>query len=349
MGVTAPTVSKAVAHLLRSGLLEEVGIAPRDRAGRPFTVYRLARGSKRVVGVLVGVQHCIVVAAGLDGMIDDTQTVQFDTPRTYAGLIKALARAISRHPRGVGTMGIGISVPGEVDVAQQKVIFSPNLHFLNGHSPSRDLQRQLGIRAVLVHDTAASALAEQLHGAGRDMSDFVRIGIYEGFGVSIVSGGKLLHGARGLAGELGHITVDLEGERCGCGNRGCLETVATDAAFARLVSGRLGRKLQVEEIVARSRSGDLDVRQDLDRTLTWLSVGLAAAINLFNPQAILLTSRMLDADEGAFDRLKEMTAARALKAMADDCQIVRVNENVRQGVIAAIVSHLTDTLGPTMR
>ena len=373
MGVTAPTVSKAVASLVRAGLLEEVGVTPqRDaRAGRPFAMYRLASGSARVIGAMVAVRQCTVVAAGLDGVIDETNTVRFNTPATYPALLEALARAAaalglppapcrsrgsraalpSRGPSrrgGPSTFGMGISVPGEIDTATGYVLFSPNLHMLNGKSPAEDLASRLGIPAVLVHDTVASALAEQQHGAARDLSDFVHIGIYEGFGVSVMTGGRLLEGSRGLAGELGHITVERDGQRCGCGNRGCLETVATDAAFARLVGKRVGKKLEVEEIVARAASGDLDVRAELDQTLDWLAVGLAAAINLFNPQAILLTSRMLDADPRAFDRLKAMTAAHALKAMADDCRILRVRENVRQGVVAAIISHLTHSLGPAV-
>lgn len=350
MGVTAPTVSKAVAHLLAAGLLEEVGLARFERAGRPVVVYRLARGSVRVLGVLVGVRECVVMVAGLDGVVDDTQTVRFDMPGTYSELISRTAEALLplSDQSGVTTLGVGLGIPGELDVAAQKVLLSPNLHILNGKSPGRDLQKRLGVPVRLVHDTIASALAEQQHGAARDLTDFVRIGIYEGFGVSVVSGGRLLQGHRGLAGELGHIAVNPDGELCGCGNRGCLETVATDAAFARMVSRRVKRQLTIEQVVDGARRKELDVARELDETLGWLAVGLAAAINLFNPQAILLTSRMLDADAKAFDRLKAMTISRAMKAMAQDCRIIRVEENVRQGIIAATISHIIKGLGPTV-
>jgi N-acetylglucosamine repressor len=349
MGVSAPTVSKAVAHLLRAGFLEEVGITPLGGAGRPVVVYQVARGSARVIGVAVGVRQCTVVAAGLDGQLDDRSRTTFDTPDSYPALIDAICRTVKQLARqkGITMRGVGISVPGETDVREQKVLLSPNLHILNGRSPGEDVRRRLGIETCLVHDVVGSCLAERQYGHARDLTDFVRIGVYEGFGVSVVTGGRLLEGARGLAAELGHVTVDLNGLPCGCGNRGCLETVATDAAFARLVSRKLGRTMQVEEVVAQARSGKIDIREQLDQTLAYLAVGLAAAINLFNPEAILLTSRMLDAAPDAFDRLQQMARARALKPAADGCRILRVEPVVGQGAVAAIIQQLTEALGPT--
>jgi N-acetylglucosamine repressor len=348
MGVSAPTVSKAVAHLLDAGFLEEVGTAPVGGAGRPVVVYRLARGRAQVLGATIGVRSCTVVAAGLDGKIDDAATLSFPTPKTYAALIAALADAArQRMPRrDVTTLGLGVSAPGEIDARSQRVLLSPNLRMLDGQSPGHDLGQKLGIEVTLVHDTVGSGLAEQHYGVARDVTDFVRIGVLEAFGVSVVSGGRLVAGRRGLAGELGHVTVDLDGAPCGCGNRGCLETVATDAAFARAVSRRLGRKLEIEDVLRLARGGEVDVRPELDRTLAYLAVGVAAAVNLFNPEAVLVCSRMFDADPAAFDRLTEMTAARALRPLMDDCRILRTDANAPLGAVASIISHLTNSLGP---
>jgi N-acetylglucosamine repressor len=190
MGVSAPTVSKAVAHLLDAGLLEKVGLAPARGVGRPVVVYRLAQGSARLVGAAVGVRRCVIVSAGLDGIIDEQKTIIFNTPRNYGALIDAIVDATRKiSGRGGNTRGIGVSVPGAVDARQQRVLLSPNLHFLNGRSPARDLHARLGIETALVHDVAAACLAEQQYGAARDMSDFVLVGVYEGFGVAVVTGG----------------------------------------------------------------------------------------------------------------------------------------------------------------
>jgi N-acetylglucosamine repressor len=349
MGVSAPTVSKAVARLVKSGLMEEVGVAAGGGVGRPVMVYRLARGRVQVLGVALAVETCSVVTGGLDGEIDDARTLTFATPDTYEGLIKEIAvRARRQMGRsGVRTLGLGISAPGEIDVPNQRVLSSPNLHLLDGRSPSRDLAKRLGVEVTMFHDTVGAGLAERDYGAARDLTDFVRIGVYEGFGVSVVTGGRLLEGHDGLAGEFGHIVVEPEeGERCGCGNRGCLETVATDAAFARAVSRRVGRPMRVEEVVRLAAAGELDVREELGRALSYLATGIGAAINVFNPQAVLVVSRMLDADAGALDRLRELTAQRCLGPLLSRCRIERVGPNPELAAVAGIIRHLTDALGP---
>lgn len=350
MGVSAPTVSKAVARLLRGGFLEEVGVAPVGGAGRPVVVYRLARQGIQVLGAAIGARHCEVVAAGLDGRPDEQRMLRFNTPKTYPALIAALARCVRELAAtpNMTTLGLGVSVPGEYDVPRQRVLLSPNVPILNGQSPATDLRGRLTMEVAVIHDITGSCLAERQYGEARDLTDFVYIGIYEGFGASIVSGGRLLEGQRGMAGELGHVTVELNGERCGCGNSGCLETVATDTAFAREASARLGRTLEVREAAKLARDGDPTARAALDRTLTYLSVGLAAAINIFNPQAIFIASRILEEDVDALDRLRTLTARRALKPLADRCRIVRIQPRTADAAVAGILDHLTNRLGPTV-
>lgn len=350
MGVSAPTVSKAVAQLVKVGLMEEVGMATGGGVGRPVMVYRLARGCVQVLGASLAVERCSVVAGGLDGEIYHDRTSSFDTPATYDDLIREIANSTRRlmRRRGLRTLGLGISAPGEIDVPNQVVLSSPNLHMLDGRSPSRDLAQRLGIEVTMFHDTVGAGLAERDYGAARDLKDFVRIGVYEGFGVSVMAGGRFLEGHDGLAGEFGHIIVDPTGQRCGCGNRGCLETVATDAAFARAVSQRAGRQMRMDEVVRLASTGQLDVRPELERSLSFLATGIGAAINVFNPQAVLIVSRMLDADPNALNRLRELTAERCLGPLLSRCRIDRVAPNPELGALAGIIRHLTDALGPTV-
>lgn len=348
MGVSAPTVSKAVARLVKTGLLEEVGISTEGGIGRPVMVYRVARGRVQVLGASLAVERCSVVAGSLDGEIERDNALNFKTPATYDALIKEIAERAKRlmTRRGVKTLGLGISAPGEIDVPNQRVLSSPNLHLLDGRSPSRDLAKRLGIEVTMFHDTVGAGLAERDYGAAKDLTDFVRIGVHEGFGVSVVTGGRMLEGHDGLAGEFGHIVVDPDGERCGCGNRGCLETVATDAAFARAVSKRVGRDMTADEVVRLAAAGELDVQPELDRALSYLATGIGAAINVFNPQAVLVVSRMLDADPKSMDRLRQLIASRCLGPLLSRCRIERVAPNWERAVIAGIVRHLTDALGP---
>jgi N-acetylglucosamine repressor len=352
-GITPPTASKVVAKLLRAGFLEEVNGAENDaaaKAGRPSKVYRLGTGSVQVLGAAMDVRRCAVLAAGLDGKIDPASVLEFSTPATYDDLIDALAeRARTLMRRGsMETLGMGISTPGEVDMREQRVLLSPNLHVTDGRSPGRDLQRRLGIETVMFHETIGTCLAERANGAAKGLNDFVMIGVYEGFGVSIVSGGRLVLGRDMMAGELGHVTVDLHGIKCGCGNTGCLETVATDPAFARAVSKQEGRRLEVEEAVRLARDGKFDVTAPLRQTLEYLAVGIGAAINIFNPQAVLVCARMLDGHPDALEWLRQAVARRSLAPLLNNCQIIRAEGNTRQGAIASIIQHLTHALWPAI-
>jgi predicted NBD/HSP70 family sugar kinase len=172
--------------------------------------------------------------------------------------------------------------------------------------------------------------------------------VYEGFGVSVVSGGRLLEGRRGLAGELGHVTVEPEGKVCGCGNRGCLETVATDAAMARAVSKRVRKELTMPDIVKLAGERKIEVGAELAATLGYLAIGVAGAINVFNPEAVLVCSRMFELGEGVFGEFKKMVEGRAIRPLVEDCQIVKVGPIGPLGAVAVVLDHLAAGVGPVV-
>jgi N-acetylglucosamine repressor len=348
-GISAPTVSKAVASLLAAGLLEEFDAAEPLR-GRPAKQLRLAQQSAQVLGFVIDQPQCRVVSASLDGRIHDDCCRSFDTPDAYVELIAAAAAA-ARELISDGkatTLGLGICMPGLIDARDERGILSPNVPCTNGQSPSRDLGRRLGMQCVTVHESHALCLAERYYGAARDLEDFAMFDISTGVGLGVMSGGRILAGHSGLAGEIGHVTIVPDGRKCGCGNRGCLETVASDSAFAANVSRRLRRKLTADQIVQLVRAGKLDVRAEAAEACRYLAIGLAAAINLFNPATLFVHGRLLETDEKLFGRLVEQTKARALAPSMADCRIVQARGSKRQGAVAGILQHLTNSLAPTL-
>jgi N-acetylglucosamine repressor len=140
---------------------------------------------------------------------------------------------------------------------------------------------------------------------------------------------------------MGHVTVVLDGKRCGCGNRGCLETVATDTALAAAISGRLGRTLTIDEIIPQLQAGRLRAAREIEQVLQYLAVGLAAVINVFNSRKLFIYGRCLDAGPQLFERLLELTRERALAASFADCEIIRARGNKCLGAIAGIIHRLT--------
>ena len=253
-GISAPTASKAVESLLRSGLLEE-GDAPEPARGRPGKKLQLASSRVQVLGLVIDAEQCRVVCAGLDGKLHDGCIESFSTPATYDALIKTSVHYAKRlmQRTDVATLGMAISIPGLLDSRQNRSLLSPNVPITNQHAPGEALSGHLGIECILVQESHALCLAERHFGAARGLDNFAMLDVSTGIGLGVMSGGRLLTGHSGLAGELGHVTVQMDGRPCGCGNRGCLETVASDAALAWLVGQKLGRKITVEETIALIR------------------------------------------------------------------------------------------------
>ena len=344
-GLSAPTVSKAVASLLKTGLLEEADALEAAR-GRPAPKLRLASASAQVLGVAIDGGHCEVVSAGLDGEMRPG-LLTIPTPATYPELLADLesaARALMARP-GVTTLGLGLSLPGLVDYRKGCGALSPNVPMTNGHRPADDLARRLGVECVLLQESHALCMAERQYGLARGLDDFAMLDVGTGVGLGVMSGGRLLTGHSGMAGEIGHLTAVAEGGRlCGCGNRGCLETVASDSALAVRASEKLGRKVDVDEVIDLVTTGQVDIRAELTEAVRYLAVGVAAVINLFNPATLFIHSRLFEIDEALFEAVVEKARQRSLPPSFADCRIVRARGSKRQGAVAGVIQQLTNAV-----
>jgi N-acetylglucosamine repressor len=343
-GLSAPAVSRAVASLLREGLIEE-SRAVRHTGGRPAPTLTLASSTAQVLGVTLDADQCLVVSAGLNG-VPHGEPVTFATPNTYEQLLEAIVHQVRQQMRpGVTLRGVGLSVPGLIDYRAHRCLLSPNLPLTDGQSPARDLAQRVGVRCLLLQESHALCLAEQANGAAQGLPDFAMLDVHTGVGLGVVSGGRLLTGHRGLAGEVGHITVVPDGRQCACGNVGCLETVANDTSLAWRVSRRLGRCVRIEEVIQLAQKG-LDIRRELEEVSRFLAVGIAAVLNLYNPARLFIHGRMFEADTGLFDRTIEQVKDRALRPAFDDCEIQRATAQKHTGALAGIIRHLTDSMTP---
>jgi N-acetylglucosamine repressor len=348
-GGSAPTMAKAVRRLRQLGLLDEVGLSSPDGAGRPGRMFRVAKASSQVIGIVIDYRFCQVTPAALDGSYHRENIITIKTPPDYRSLLRDIVKAVRKlAAAGPKTLALGISVPGMIDRSDGKVLLSPNMHSLDGQRVGADIESETGINAYVLHETLASCLAEQSYGVAKKLQHLILISVLEGYACSAVVGGQLLEGHDGMAGEMGHIPVDLNGEVCGCGNRGCIETLATDQSLARRVSRRLGRKIEIEEMVEVASRGEMDIADELNETLNYLAIGVAGAVNTFNPELVLVASRMFDLSPNAFDDLINLVRQRSVRPLVNRCRIVRSAGDKLQGGVAAALRGLKNSLGPTM-
>src|SRR5262245_46566543 len=215
-------------------------------------------------------------------------------------IVSALAKLREKHG-GAGLVGIGLGVPGFIRMKEGLISGSNNLPYLENVPIREEISRRLGTFVILENDANAAALGEKWMGAGRDVDDLVLLTLGTGIGGGIISGGRVLRGFVGMAGELGHMTVVPNGNPCGCGNQGCLEKHASATAItamARLM--QLGEDLSskdVDELAQRN-----DEKGEKARTIfrvmgESLGVAMATLVNTFNFPLYLLSGGMLPAWE----------------------------------------------------
>lgn len=216
--------------------------------------------------------------------------------------IAAYARELL-HDCGVGALdlaSIGIAAPGPLDRPRAVVLRPPNLPHWDA-VPLRDwFSAQFGVPVFVENDANAAALAEWQFGAGRGVDDLVYLTLSTGLGAGVIAGGRLLRGASGMAGELGHAPAEWDGEPCACGLRGCFETLLGGAAWSRrlvreapaasLVLALAGRReaLRPEHLLEAARGGDAFARAELARWNHSLVRLLALVAFAFDPARIVL-------------------------------------------------------------
>jgi len=342
IGVTPPTSSSVIADLLEAGYLEETVISPTGR-GRPGKLFRLATTRAFVIGATIDVRDCVVAVAGLDGIPIGTPD-RFATPRTYAELIEQISvRVRSVVAASLGRcLGLGLAVPGLVDERRGQIAFSPNLHFLDGSHLSRDLKQALGMEVVITQEEHALCLSEQIMGLAKQLDHFAVMDFSTGVGMGVVCGGRYVSGAQGFAGEIGHIQVVPNGLLCGCGNRGCLETVASDSALLRTVVERTGTDAPMEEALTRCTD------EEIDRAAEYVAQGVAITINLFNPSAVFVSGRLFPLRPGLIDTIAERARRRALKPSAAEVRVELAQGTKLHGATSGLLDSLFESVGPRL-
>jgi len=272
-----------------------------------------------------------------------TLTPSADGPAAMvAACIAALRSARSAAPATVADqlVGIGISSPGPVDPFTGVVVEPPNLGPDFHDIPlARDVEAALGLPTFLDRDTNVAALGESTFGAGRDCDDFIYLTVSTGIGGGIVSGGRLFHGPDGLAGELGHVPVMLDGPRCGCGGIGHLEAVASGTALARdaraaVDSGDRGtlaaraavigvEALSARDVAAGEDAGDPACTALMTQARRAIAIACVGFVNTFNPHRIIIGGAIAD---GQGDRLlgpvRETIAAEAFEGLARRVEVL---------------------------
>jgi glucokinase len=251
------------------------------------------------IGLDLGGTNLRAAAMDRAGHVLDRRATATNPDAGREGMLGCMVNAIAelRHSCGAAQLaGIGIGVPGFILLKEGIIRNSNNLACLEDFPIRAEIERRLNARVILENDANAAALGEKWMGAGRDVDDLVLLTLGTGVGGGIISGGRVLQGYLGMAGELGHITVYPDGNPCGCGNRGCLEKHASATAITAMASMlRLGEGLSAREVYDLALGGNEKASRIFLVVGEALGVALATLVNTFNFPLYLLSGGVLAA------------------------------------------------------
>jgi glucokinase len=277
------------------------------------------------------------------GLVDDAGAIlsvtRTPTPATLAEFRQAMARILEIGP----AEGVGIGCKGIIDSATTRVEVLPGgLHYLEGHLLADFAPNAAVVRAD--NDARAALAGEMAWGAARGRRNAVMLTLGTGVGGGILADGRVLRGSAGVAGHLGHLTVDPEGPVCICGNRGCLETVfsarAIEAeAIAAMLRGcesclKDPATITCEAVFAAASSGDEVARAICDRAIKYLAGAIAGIFGALDPEVVILGGQIAEAGPVLFEPLQRQVTQRARKLVGHDVAIVRA-EVAEAGIVGA--------------
>lgn len=257
-----------------------------------------------------------------------------------------------RATEGMEIVGVGIGAPGPLDTARGVVIVTPNLGWRD--VPLRDLiARASGLEATLDNDANCATLGEWWRGAAQGGRVVVGMTIGTGIGGGIVLDGEIFHGASDVAAEIGHMTIDVTGRRCKCGNYGCVEAYAsgpaiaaraveeieagTPSAILELVGGQLDR-VTARVVYEAANAGDPFALEVMRDTARFLGAAVANLVNVLNPDVVVVTGGVTRAGNLLLEPLRIEVARRAFKPAVNACRIVPGGLPGTAGVYGAAAS-----------
>ncbi|WP_265521691.1 ROK family transcriptional regulator [Oerskovia flava] len=344
-GLSPATVSNIVKELTSAGVLHT---SPSTRSGRRALQVTLARNLGLVAGVHFGTRSLRVALADASMQVLADQRMPLapdhraDTGLRRAALLVAeMVESLDARPEEL--LAVGVGVPAPVDVRSGRIATVGMLRGWDGVAVTDVLAEELGTPVTVDNDANLGALAETRFGAaaGHDAVAYLRVS--HGVGGGLVLGGRLVHGRAGVAGEIGHVTIDENGPICRCGNRGCLETFVGAPVLLGMLASSHGH-LTLRDVIARAQEGDAGCRRVLFDAGQHLGVAAANLCNLVDPEIVVVGGQLAEAGEILLGPMRTVVEQRTVPSTAGPVEVVASRLGAAAEVRGALAVAL-DTAG----
>jgi len=332
-GLSKMSITNIVSELIRDGFVIEQAEASsaekKSSTGRKPVVLIPNRETHAVIGIYISRDFAVSILSNLKCEILSEAKCGFsfgESNTTFLDKIFALTGQIlnSREASGKTILGIGVSCIGPLDRKTGVILQPTNFYYLNTIPIKQKLEEKFGYPVYVDNDMNASALAEKLYGKGRNISNFVYIGVTNGIGSGIITNDELYAGEMGFSGEIGHTTINHEGPKCACGNTGCLELYASIPEIVKQAknSVELGMisalkepdAIEWKDIVRCAMEKDALALNLIDRLCMYISIGLITIVNLFDPSVIFLGHDIATAGSLIAEKLESYVKERTISS-----------------------------------
>ncbi|WP_031508875.1 ROK family transcriptional regulator, partial [Streptomyces megasporus] len=343
-GLSAATVSNIVRELRDNGTVE---VTPTSAGGRRARSVSLSGDAGIVVGVDFGHSHLRVAVGNLAHQVLAEEAEPFDVDVSASQGFDRAEQLVERLIASTGfgrekVIGMGLGVPGPIDVETGALGSTAILPGWAGANPREEMAARLGVQVHVDNDANLGALGELVWGSGRGARDLAYIKVASGVGAGLVINGQIYRGPGGTAGEIGHITLDESGPVCRCGNRGCLETFTAAPYVLPLLRPSHGPELTMTEMVRLARAGDPGCRRVVADIGRHVGSGVANLCNLLNPSRVVLGGDLAEAGELVLDPIRDSVSRYAIPSAARQLTAVPGALGGRAEVLGALALVLSE-------
>ncbi|WP_439212802.1 DNA-binding transcriptional regulator NagC [Duffyella gerundensis] len=337
------SVTKITRQLIERGLIKEVEQQASTGGRRAISIVTETRGFN-TIGVRLGRNDATLTLFDLSGksLAEEHYPLPQRTQETLENaLFDIIAQFKELYQRKLRELiAIAVILPGLVDPDKGVIRYMP--HITVSHWPLvANLKKRFSVTSFVGHDIRSLALAEHYFGASRDCADSILVRVHRGTGAGIITNGHIFLGSNGNVGEIGHIQVDPLGERCHCGNFGCLETIAANGAIENRVRHLLQQgysssltldNCQIAAICKAANKGDALACEVIGFVGRYLGKAIAIAINLFNPQKVVIAGEITDAGRILLPAVESCINTQVLKAFRKNLPVVRSELDHRSAI-----------------
>ncbi|KAA6455252.1 transcriptional repressor XylR [Bacillus atrophaeus] len=346
-GLNKSTVSSQVNTLMKESLVFEIGQGQSSGGRKPvMLVFNKKAGYS--IGIDVGVDYINGILTDLEGTIvrDQHHHLESNSPEiTKDILIDMIHHFMAHMPQSpYGLTGIGICVPGLID-KNQKIVFTPNSNWRDIDLKSF-IQEKCNVPVFIENEANAGAYGEKVFGAAKNHDNIIYASVNTGIGIGVIINNDLYRGVSGFSGEMGHMTIDFNGPKCSCGNRGCWELYASEKALLKSLQTK-EKKLSYQEIIDLAHLNDIGTLNALQTFGFYLGIGLTNILNTFNPQAIILRNSIIESHPMVLNSIRSEVSSRVYSQLGNSYELLPsfLGKNAPAlGMSSIVIDHFLDMI-----